>query len=280
MARCEEPTDRRGLLAAGLAGFLLCGSTGCGAPVPDLSPPIVLIVVDAMRADHLGIYSYGRPTSPHIDEWAERGMVFDRAYATSSWTLPSFGSILTGHLPSGHGAGFEIPTARFGVRTQEVAARHFVTLDGGVPTVAEILLEHGFDTGAFVANPFLNPRFGLRRGFQDYDHFEASNSELRRADEVVDVSLDWIDARGERPFFLMVHLFDPHMDYDAPPPFRGRFATVGGSRAHPVQGMWSIRNQLAQLPETERQFIVDAGDRLRRRAGRPLPRRSRGSWRA
>ena len=90
---------RARLLSAGLAGVLLCGSSGCGTRVVNLSPPIVLIIVDAMRADHLGIYGYERPTSPHIDMWAERGVVFDRAYATSPWTLPSFGSILTGHLP-------------------------------------------------------------------------------------------------------------------------------------------------------------------------------------
>ena len=155
--------------------------------------------------------------------------MFERAWATSPWTLPSFGSILTGHLPSAHAAGIEVAEGaeaevEEGAGVEVVAARNFVTLPEGVPTVAGILAAEGFATGAFVANPFLDPRFGLGRGFAYYDHYDTSNSELRPAAEVVDLALQWIEANSSRPFFLLVHLFDPHLDYDAPAPFGGRFA--------------------------------------------------------
>ena len=66
---------------------------------------VVLIVVDTLRADHLGVYGYDRPTSPNLDAWAEDGAVFEHAFSTSPWTLPSFGTMFTGHLPSRHLAG-------------------------------------------------------------------------------------------------------------------------------------------------------------------------------
>ncbi len=222
---------------------------------------VVLIVVDVLRADHLGTYGYrARPTSPSIDRWAEQGLVFERAWATSSWTLPSFGSILTGYLPSAHSAGIEVgedAEADFEI----VAARNFVTLPEVVPTMAGILASEGFATGAIVANPFLDPRFGLGRGFAYYDHADTDNSELRSATEVVDLALEWVDANSSRPFFLMVHLFDPHLDYDAPVPFRGRFAVAGNDGLElPVQGLWPIRNRIAEMGATERDFISAAYD--------------------
>ena len=222
---------------------------------------VVLIVIDALRADHLGTYGYeARPTSPNIDRRAAQGRVFERAWATSSWTLPSFGSILTGHLPSAHAAGVEVDDgseATFEV----VAARRFVTLPDAVPTVAERMAAAGFATGAFVANPFLDPRFGLGRGFGYYDHYDTSNADARPAAEVVDLALQWIDDNGSRPFFLMVHLFDPHLDYGAPAPFGGRFVDPAGTDLElPVRGLWPIRNRIAEIDAVEREFIAAAYD--------------------
>lgn len=260
---------------------LACGACRASPVDPGADPgsrsSVVLIVVDALRADHLGTYGYSaRPTSPNIDRWAGRGLVFERAWATSPWTLPSFGSILTGHLPSAHAAGIEVgegagAAVEAGAEVEVVAARNFVTLPEAVPTVAGILAAQGFATGALVANPFLDPRFGLGRGFAYYDHYDTSNSEVRRAAEVVDLALEWIDANSSRPFFLLVHLFDPHLDYDAPAPFGGRFAVTGTATAAttaageeglelPVQGLWPIRNRLTDMSAAERDFITAAYD--------------------
>jgi arylsulfatase len=244
------------LLAAGVA----CGGSGGDAgSVPDRHS-VVLIVVDALRADHVGTYGYTRPTTPNLDSWAERGRVFERAWATSPWTLPSFGSILTGYLPSAHAAGIEVGEGAE-VDVEVVAARSFVTLAPAVPTVAERLAGAGFTTGAFVANPFLDPRFGLDRGFTDYDHYDTSNADLRPATEVVDRAIEWIDGAGDEPFFLLVHLFDPHLDYGAPPPFRGRFTgPPSDGNELPVRGLWPIRNRIDEMPADERAFVVAAYD--------------------
>ena len=265
--RCRRAFRRpRRSACAFLAAIAVTVALSCApaAPEPETAesrPSVLLIVIDALRADHLGAYGYGRPTSPRIDEWAAGGRLFERAYATSPWTLPSFGSMLTGRLPSAHGAGIEVVEGADALETEVVAARNFVTLSGSVPTVAELLADQGFATGAFVTNPFLDPRFGLDRGFEDYDHYQTSNRELRPAGEVVDLSLRWLDQHSGRVSFLLVHLFDPHLDYDPPPPFRGRFAGSSASDiVHPVTGLWPIRNRVGELTDAERAFIAAAYD--------------------
>jgi arylsulfatase A-like enzyme len=249
------------VLCVAIAAVTACrgGTAGDGPAARDAR--VVLVVVDALRADHLGAYGYRlHDTSPNIDRRAERGLLFERSWAASSWTLPSFGSILTGLLPSAHAAGVEVSDdteAAF----ETAAARNFVTLPESVPTVAGILSAAGFATGAFVANPFLDPRFGLGRGFGYYDHDDASNVEARPAAEVVDRALAWIDERGERPFFLMVHLMDAHLNYDAPAPFGGRFTgEVDTDLQLPVKGLWPTRNRVDEMSDSERAFITAAYD--------------------
>ncbi len=261
---CTAWRIRAGRAVAVLSPLLALVAAACG-PTVDETPPVehrsvVLVVVDALRPDHLGTYGYDRPTSPRLDAWAERGRVFERAWATSPWTLPSFGSILTGYLPSAHAAGIEVGEGAE-VDSAEVAMRNFVTLAPAVKTVAERLADAGFVTGAFVANPFLDPQFGLDRGFADYDHYDTSNAEVRPASEVVDRALEWIDGAGEAPFFLLVHLFDPHLDYGAPAPFAGRFTSeMEAAGELPVRGLWPIRNRIAEMVADERDFIVAAYD--------------------
>ena len=255
------PAPRVAGASAVVALVLVLGGAGCGGAAPDA---VVLIVVDAVRADHLGAYGYPRPTSPNIDARAADGLLFERAYTTSPWTLPAFGSLLTGRLPTGHAAGFEAEGDLADGPSEVAAARRFLTLDPKLPTLAGILAEHGFATGAFVTNPFLHPRFGLERGFTHYDHHESSNTEVRRADVVTDLSLAWIEEQAGGPFFLLVHFFDPHLDYDAPPPFRGRFAAAPGDEAGaprpPLQGLWPIRNAVAELSASQRDLIAAAYD--------------------
>jgi len=245
------------LLAAAVVG-------GCtGATDPDETAayrPVVLIVVDTLRADHLGAYGYDeRPTSPNIDRWAQKGLVFERAWATSSWTLPSFGSMLTGRLPTVHFAGIEVD-ADSGVPAGVVAARSLATLNEDLPTLAEVLQQRGFATGALVSNPLLEPRFGLNRGFDDYDHFKTDNTNLRPAAEAVDMALEWIEGNRDRPFFLMVHFFEPHLDYGAPAPFRGRFTDAATGFDLPVKGVWPMRNRIDEIGAVERDFIGAAYD--------------------
>lgn len=197
--------------AAALLAAVAALPAACGRPRPD---SVLLVVVDTLRPDHLGAYGYERPTSPALDDWAAEGRLFERAYATSPWTLPSVASILTGLEPARHGAG--------GPRA-DTEKRSFTALADGVGTLAEWLAADGWATAAIVNNPFLHEKFGVARGFESWDYAVAGRTRSRRADEAVDAALTWLDGVGERPWLLVLHLFDPHLAYDAPAPYLGRF---------------------------------------------------------
>jgi arylsulfatase A-like enzyme len=248
--------------AAALAMAAAVGLAGCRwLPTrPQLS--VVLIVIDTLRADHLGLYGYSRTTSPSLDQWGGKGVVFEQAHASSPWTLPSFGSIYTGQLPSQHRAGMTIsgdPADQTGRVVGE--KRVFSGLDPGLPTLAEVLRDHGYETAAVVNNVYLHPMFGVARGFQDYDYVPGSEDDFRPASVVVDRALAWVDAHGGTPFFLLIHLMDPHMNYNAPPPFRGRFTGAYKSAfSLPVHDTKAIRERAASMPQEDRMFITAAYD--------------------
>ncbi|MCZ6784881.1 MAG: sulfatase [Proteobacteria bacterium] len=224
----------------------------CSASDPRVDA-IVLVVVDTLRADHLGSYGYERDTSPSLDAWSASGRLYERALATSPWTLPSMASLFTGQIPARHAAGEVV---------REEGASNVLMLDASVPTLAEILSEHGFVTGAIVNNVFLAPQFGLHRGFADYDFVWQSEETMRRADQVVRLALRWIDLHERERFFLVVHLMDPHMNYDAPEAFRGRFTQAGTSDKldYPVHQLWPIRTGRLVLDDSDRAFVAAAYD--------------------
>ncbi len=168
---------------------------------------VVLITVDTLRADHLSAYGYELPTSPSIERLAARGALFTRAFSASSVTAPSITSILTGRYPSFHTVGLVNGSFR---------------LDADTTTLAEILRQHGYPTCAVVSNPVLSAsNLGLDQGFDSYDdRFEdrelVRDRAERRADKAVDVALQWLQDRQGEPFFLWLHLQDPHGPYDPP----------------------------------------------------------------
>jgi len=186
-------------------------------------------VVDTLRADHTVPYGHDRPTSPNLDRLpAEAWIRFDQAFSHSPWTLPSFASLLTSLPPPVHKAGSRFTGTNPG---EPVVLR----LKEATRTAPEILGEdHGFRTAAFVNNAYLAPDFGLGAGFEHYDHAQGSNQRSRSAAEVVDRAVRWISQldRGER-FFVLVHLFDPHLDYDPPASFAAAFAGSEWARERP-----------------------------------------------
>ncbi len=230
--------------AACLALALAVGSCGSAAP-----EAVLLIVVDTLRPDHLGLYGYGRQTSPHLDRFSREALIFENAWSTSSWTLPAMASLLSGRYPAGHGAG----QLKAGTEKPIPGALH-----GSIQTLPGVLAASGWETLALINNPFLHDRFGLGRGFGEYDYAPANNRELRRADRSVDELLERLQGL-EPPFFALLHLFDPHMDYDPPPAFRGRFS--GASEGpYPVTDFEGIRARAAALSPEERRFIEAAYD--------------------
>ncbi len=199
------------------------------------APNVLLVVLDTVRADSLELYDSNRETMPNLTKLARSGIVFDQARSTAPWTLPSHASLFTGRCPTELSTGWYRP------------------LEDNIPTLAEELATHGFDTGGFVGNTNYCSYFsGLDRGFGTYVDIpltplraflttEMGNHLLDNADvlhrrfrpqtipesfkalkpsasEVTDNLLDWIDHRSEpdRPFFAFVNYFDAHDPYILP----------------------------------------------------------------
>jgi arylsulfatase A-like enzyme len=175
-------------------------------PEPPTGPRrnLVVITIDSLRADHLGSYGYQPPTSPRLDRFAAENIRFERAYATSPWTLPSHASLFTGLYADTHGA-------------QDEKAR----LLPNAYTLATHLKTRGYATGAVVCAPLLAKYFGLDTGFDTYDDDLISLVPLKArrmkvAPDVTNKALAWIDEKGDQPFFLFLHYWDVHHDYNPP----------------------------------------------------------------
>jgi len=189
---------------------------------------IVLVVVDTLRADALDCDGSG-PT-PNLCALAAEGVRFHQAIASSGWTLPSVASILSGTWPEIHKA-----TGRKTILTP---------VSPDVPLAAELFAAAGWETAAVVNAAFLSPLLGLERGFGRFDHVHAFNRRVRRADATVDAALAWMESSAAPRRFVLVHLFDPHLDYDPPPPFAaGRALTLELCRAMGAQAVETVRRQ-------------------------------------
>lgn len=165
---------------------------------------VVLISMDTCRADHLGCYGYWRNTTPNIDAVAAEGIVFNNAFTSVPITLPSHSSMMTGTIPLYHNV------------RENVNYR----LSESNITIAEILQENGFKTGAFVGAFVLDSRFGLDQGFETYnDSLKKENKAAfmfaeRNAEEVTQAADKWLEQHRDDKFFLFLHYFDPHSPYN------------------------------------------------------------------
>ena len=211
-------------------------------------PDIVLVVIDTLRADRTGPGGHARGTTPALDALAARGLRFTRAYAQSSWTLASFTSLFTGLYPHQHRV----------VRDTADATR-FGCLPPARTTVAEALGAVGYRTGAWLNNTFLAPEFGLQQGFGVYDFAGATNERHRSAPATVDAALAWLAADPATPAFAVLHFMEPHLDYAAPPPFRGRFADPAGPGGVPVP-MGAVQTGAHTPTDVEKRWLQDRYD--------------------
>ncbi len=231
-------TRVRCLLAAVLLALCACGGGSGG-------PNVVLVILDTVRADHLGCYGCNRQTSPVLDSLAAAGTLFARCQAQSSWTLPSVASIFTGLPPRATGAGF-----RGGA---------FYGLDPALETIPTILHSGGYRTSAILNVVFLSEDFGFHRGFDSFDcrGFAGEGSE-RLADGTTVDALSWLDSAGEGRFFLLVHYYDAHMRYDPPAPYADLFTDP--SYSGPYDSAWGGVPHLVAVNSGEE---VIPGDGLR-----------------
>jgi len=176
-------------------------------------PNVLLISIDTLRADHLGVYGYERPTSPRIDALAEESIVFDAAFTTAPWTLPAHASMLTGLYPEEHGAGH---------------ATVFTPLAEDVGTVSERLSAAGYRTIAHVGGGYVGRAYGLDRGFDEWLDRHGATLE-----SVLPETLAALSEAGGEPFFLFLHTYGVHGPYKHPDRFPS-FRVPGRSEPKPI----------------------------------------------
>jgi len=171
---------------------------------------VVLISIDTLRADRLPLYGYAKGRTPVLDAFAKDAVLFERAYAHAPQTLPSHASMFTGQLPFDHGVRDNLG---------------FV-LDGDKPTLAALMTQAGYKTGGFVSSYVLRGATGIGRGFEVYDDrfpegsIDRSPGQIQRGGEAtLAAATAWLDTLSSDRFFLLFHIFEPHMPYRPPPKF-------------------------------------------------------------
>ena len=255
------------LLGVIVAGALALGERRALASLPDApdgAPNVLLIILDTVRAASLGLYGYDRPTTPNLERFAQRGVVFNRALSPSPWTLPAHGTFFTGRYP------------------HELTANWRTPLDETYPTLAEVLAERGYETAGFAANTFYTTyEHGLDRGFVHYEDYVISLGQIlnsaslgalvfagrpgfstnlfrrvldnyeyfgrKKADRLSNDFLDWLDDGRSRPFFAFLNFIDAHAPFTPPDEFAESF---GVREPRPL--LHRITNDQSTLTEEER----------------------------
>lgn len=214
---------QRASVAVFAAALLLaCADVPAERQRPEL---VLLISLDTTRADHLGFYGYERPTSPNLDDLAGEALVYDRATATATWTLPSHASVFTGKFAASHGAEYDPEgPLRLSSGIQGLDAWDLLragTISESETTLAEHLRAAGFATGAVVGGPWLKSVFRLGRGFDHYDDRNITTANGRAGEDLTDAALEWLE-QTEGPRFLFLNYFDPHNPFSPPTEFEAR----------------------------------------------------------
>jgi choline-sulfatase len=210
---------------------------------PQKADNILVVTIDTLRADRIGIYG-GKAETPHIDRLAREGAWAPQAVVHAPLTRPSHVSLFTGLYPAEHGIRDNIAPA----------------LSADVPLLAEILERESFSTAAFVASVVLERQSGLARGFSHYsDRFEP-NADEKPGDAVASEAIAWL--AGKSRFFAWVHLFDPHAPYAPPAPYAERY----GDRLYDGEVAWSdeligrIVGSLRDTGRLDRTLVIVTSD--------------------
>ena len=192
---------------------------------------IIVITVDALRADHLGVYGYSRPTSPSIDAFAKEAVVVSDGISQAPYTKASIASLLTGLYPTAHKTYTTNVTLgqlmTTGVGKSSVPSTD--VLGPELQTLPEALHDAGFETFALTSNPYLISDFGFAQGFEHF-RFLSEHRDTASARFVLAEAIKALDGRSKRPFFLWVHLMEPHSPYTPPEPYRSMFPPLAPPR--------------------------------------------------
>jgi arylsulfatase A-like enzyme/Tfp pilus assembly protein PilF len=213
---------------------------------------VLLISIDTCRADYLSCYGYHRQTTPNIDKLADHAVLFENVISPVPITLPSHSSMLTGTIPAYHG----------------VHNNSDYKLGESNVTLAEILTERGYATGAIISAYVLDSQYGLDQGFETYnDRFEQPVKNLlyfseRRGVETSRFAVEWLEKHKDKKAFLFLHYFDPHIKYTPPEPFASEFADnlYAGEIAYTDHCIGQVLEKLKELGLYDSTLIIVTGD--------------------
>lgn len=212
---------------------------------------IILISIDTIRADHVSSYGYPFKTTPRIDAFADKAVLFENCFSNIPLTMPAHASMLTGVIPPTHGVQDNMSMA----------------LSDSVLTLPEILRAHGYATYGIISAEVLNKRFGLDQGFDVYDDTfddETSKSEIvsqRFADETAAHSLEWLEENRKKKKFMFIHFYDPHSPFEPPDPYDKQFKSpYDGEIAFVDHCIGLIVDKLKSLDQYDDSLIVITGD--------------------
>jgi arylsulfatase A-like enzyme/Flp pilus assembly protein TadD len=244
-----------GLIAAGAILILFWRSKSAGLRSGEYKDyNVLLITIDTLRADHLPSYGYTGVKTPNLDRIASESIRFEKAFAHAPLTLPSHASMLTGRLPISHGV-------------RDNAGYH---LDNEETTLAEILRNKGYSTGAFVSSFILDSIFNLQQGFDFYyDNFDTPEFQgkdpraiERVAGETEIQAEQWLDQNASKKFFAWIHFYDPHDPYDPPEPYRSEYnsAPYDGEIAYTDSVIGKLIAKLKSKKLLDRTILIVTGD--------------------
>lgn len=229
--------DRRIRLPLLVAGCVLLGPLGWACSEPEPPRNAVLVLLDTLRADRLSGYGYPRATSPALDHLASQGVLFETVVSSGSWTLPGMAGIFAGDFPNGR------------------------IYDGSLQqSLVEPIQAAGFRTAAFVEGGFVAAAFGFDRGFDEFenlsqrDFLSGADHEVVLTEQTFAAAQAWLREHADRPFFLVVHSYEPHTPYTRRRWARGMDSGALGESFHVLD---AARIQQGKLPfgPVERRYV-------------------------
>jgi arylsulfatase A-like enzyme len=197
------------LLLAGSLLLVACDRDSSSRQLDSLDYNVVLISIDTLRADHLGVYGYSKDTSPNIDAFSKDSILFTTSIAQAPSTLPSHASIFTGMLPVNHGA----------------FAASQTPISSDLDTLPEIMRDAGFRTISYNGGGLVNAVYGFDRGFEDY--VSERKGDLMR--NKVSQAIDWLDSNSDDKFFMFLHTYEVHDPYSPEQKYLELFESTGSS---------------------------------------------------
>jgi choline-sulfatase len=242
--------------AAALLGALVAGAPACGvserAPLAFVGAPVVLVSIDTLRSDHLPAYGYRGVETPGLDRFRKDAILFETAWSPCPMTLPSHVTMLTGLLPPEHGV-------RNNVGFSFDGAKH--------PSLPGLLKARGYATGAAVSSYVLRGETGLAPLFDEYEdsvdprHGTGFVDQQRPGSVTLGFAERWIDAHAAGPFFYFFHIYEPHVPYEPPEPFRSRYgATYDGEVAAADAVVGGLLEHLRATGVYDRAIVIVTSD--------------------